>query len=44
MTDKQFVYFFGEGTKDMKKLLGGKGRKSVGNDKYRACRFHQVLR
>jgi pyruvate,orthophosphate dikinase len=25
MTDKQFVYFFGEGTKDMKKLLGGKG-------------------
>ena len=25
MADKQFVYFFGEGTKDMKKLLGGKG-------------------
>jgi pyruvate,orthophosphate dikinase len=25
MTDRQFVYFFGEGTKDMKKLLGGKG-------------------
>ncbi|MDD5658793.1 MAG: pyruvate, phosphate dikinase [Actinomycetota bacterium] len=25
MTEKQYVYFFGEGTKDMKKLLGGKG-------------------
>ncbi len=25
MVDKQYVYFFGEGTKDMKKLLGGKG-------------------
>jgi pyruvate, phosphate dikinase len=25
MEDKKFVYFFGEGTKDMKKLLGGKG-------------------
>ncbi len=25
MADKQYVYFFGEGTKDMKKLLGGKG-------------------
>ena len=25
MTGKQYVYFFGEGTKDMKKLLGGKG-------------------
>jgi len=23
--DKQYVYFFGEGTRDMKKLLGGKG-------------------
>jgi len=27
MEDKKFVYFFGEGTKDMKKLLGGKGAK-----------------
>ena len=25
MTEKQYVYFFGEGTRDMKKLLGGKG-------------------
>ncbi|MBE3085007.1 MAG: pyruvate, phosphate dikinase [Bacteroidetes bacterium] len=25
MADKQYVYFFGEGTRDMKKLLGGKG-------------------
>src|SRR4030066_1138593 len=25
MVDKQYVYFFGEGTRDMKKLLGGKG-------------------
>lgn len=25
MAEKQYVYFFGEGTKDMKKLLGGKG-------------------
>ncbi|MHB1346752.1 MAG: pyruvate, phosphate dikinase [Candidatus Humimicrobiaceae bacterium] len=25
MAQKQYVYFFGEGTKDMKKLLGGKG-------------------
>ena len=25
MSEKQYVYFFGEGTKDMKKLLGGKG-------------------
>ncbi len=25
MTDKQLVYFFGEGTKEMKDLLGGKG-------------------
>jgi len=25
MTEKKYVYFFGEGTKDMKNLLGGKG-------------------
>ena len=25
MAEKQYVYFFGEGTKDMKMLLGGKG-------------------
>ena len=25
MAEKKYVYFFGEGTKDMKKLLGGKG-------------------
>jgi pyruvate,orthophosphate dikinase len=25
MTQKKYVYFFGEGTKDMKSLLGGKG-------------------
>jgi len=25
MTEKQFVYFFGDGTKEMRKLLGGKG-------------------
>ncbi len=25
MTSKKYVYFFGEGTKEMKKLLGGKG-------------------
>ncbi|MCX6346743.1 MAG: pyruvate, phosphate dikinase, partial [Actinobacteria bacterium] len=25
MSEKQYVYFFGDGTKDMKKLLGGKG-------------------
>ncbi|MHB9127790.1 MAG: pyruvate, phosphate dikinase [Candidatus Humimicrobiaceae bacterium] len=25
MTEKQYIYFFGEGTRDMKKLLGGKG-------------------
>ena len=25
MTQKKYVYFFGEGTKDMKNLLGGKG-------------------
>lgn len=25
MTDKKYVYFFGEGKKEMKKLLGGKG-------------------
>lgn len=25
MASKKYVYFFGEGTKDMKKLLGGKG-------------------
>jgi pyruvate,orthophosphate dikinase len=25
MAEKQYVYFFGEGTKDMRKLLGGKG-------------------
>ncbi|MCG9479990.1 MAG: pyruvate, phosphate dikinase [Actinomycetia bacterium] len=25
MTDKKYVYFFGEGAKEMKKLLGGKG-------------------
>ena len=25
MIEKQYVYFFGEGTRDMKKLLGGKG-------------------
>ncbi len=25
MADRKYVYFFGEGTKDMKKLLGGKG-------------------
>ncbi|MCL4418266.1 MAG: pyruvate, phosphate dikinase [Actinobacteria bacterium] len=25
MSEKKYVYFFGEGTKDMKKLLGGKG-------------------
>src|SRR4030042_5939019 len=25
MTEKKYVYFFGEGTKEMRKLLGGKG-------------------
>ena len=36
MTSKKYVYFFGEGKKEMKKLLGGKGANLIRDDQYRS--------